>query len=448
MAGRFFAPRCWSCLALGLTTTLVLWLALQRGAASEQAPEKENKPAENQQANGEKEEPRPPFPGPELAEYRQIALEKQPLLAAYRASLANAQARSQAVDALCVPNLLAPDLPIRREQAALGVEVAAATLHRAEAEIIYDVTRNYLSAVYAASQADLADRILADLEKLKTKKVPLYEAVREAPKEDKEKLDIYAAMVRGRREEALAGVHRALAALREAMGVGCDFPLPITIRLLPESRSAVSCHEAVDLAITRRPELVQTIVTAEIADLEVKTQSVLHGATGRTFAGSSDIHAHPVPPGFHDNEYRPESVGVEMPVTLPGPACYRVEQAQDLSSRAHAVVEKTRGLIRLEVEDLTARLAGTAAKLDHFNQALETARKRYIDIRDDFTSRAQIEAKKFLTLDFVLDANRLGREVRLEYNETLYRYNLLLADLERATAGGICPFSCAAPLHP
>ena len=44
------------------------------------------------------------------------------------------------------------------------------------------------------------------------------------------------------------------------------------------------------------------------------------------------------------------AVGVEMPATLNGSRCDRVDQAQAYNARAEAVVDKTRGLILLDAE--------------------------------------------------------------------------------------------------
>ena len=43
------------------------------------------------------------------------------------------------------------------------------------------------------------------------------------------------------------------------------------------------------------------------------------------------------------------------------------------------------------------------------------------------------------TLDEVLDASSLATQMLLDANTAEFNYLLLLADLERVTAGGICP---------
>src|SRR5437870_3666101 len=102
----------------------------------------------------------------DLAACRQMALARQPALAAAQATLAAAQARARAVEELHVPTFLQPDLPIRRHQAALGVGIAQAGVNQAEAETIYAATRNYFSVLFAREQQAVALQALENLKGL------------------------------------------------------------------------------------------------------------------------------------------------------------------------------------------------------------------------------------------------------------------------------------------
>src|SRR5205823_7842281 len=95
-------------------------------------------------------------PPPGLAALRLLALEKQPALAAYRASAAAAEAKSEALDRLKLASLIRRDLPTRRHQAEQGVLAAHAQLNKAEYDTLYAVTRTYLSVVYAQQQLAIA----------------------------------------------------------------------------------------------------------------------------------------------------------------------------------------------------------------------------------------------------------------------------------------------------
>src|SRR5262245_58418120 len=82
-----------------------------------------------------------------LAECIQLALERQPRVAAQRASLAAAADSKRAVETLRCPAGLHPQIPVRCRQAALGVAAAAAGLERAEREAVYAVTRLYFTVL-------------------------------------------------------------------------------------------------------------------------------------------------------------------------------------------------------------------------------------------------------------------------------------------------------------
>ena len=89
--------------------------------------------------------------------------------------------------------------------------------------------------------------------------------------------------------------------------------------------------EIVALALARRGEMVQVVTAAEVTDLEVAAQDKSFMPRVTTFAFGADIHAHPVPQGISNNEYRPGATGLEMPPSLAGPrllprcACPRFE---------------------------------------------------------------------------------------------------------------------------
>src|SRR5207248_3474717 len=106
----------------------------------------------------------PPAPSGkiDLPTCRRIAMERQPSLAAARATLAAAQVRSQALENMHLAGVIRHDIPIRRKQATLGVEIAQAQLTQAEFETIYAVTRTYVGVLYAQAQLRVADRVLSN----------------------------------------------------------------------------------------------------------------------------------------------------------------------------------------------------------------------------------------------------------------------------------------------
>src|SRR5438034_1866939 len=85
---------------------------------------------------------RPAEPPPlDLLDCLQIAHERQPAIAAARASLAAHEASYRGVMGLRAPGFLAPDLPVRKQQAGRGLAAARADLCQTEYDTTYAVIR-------------------------------------------------------------------------------------------------------------------------------------------------------------------------------------------------------------------------------------------------------------------------------------------------------------------
>jgi outer membrane protein TolC len=370
----------------------------------------------------------------DLAACRQLALDQQPALKAYRASQAAAAAKARALDDLRLAPLVAHDIPIRRKQSALGVQIAEARVAQAEQETIYAVTRNYLTVLYARKQDALVEKALENLKDLKdTVKQIVDDGLRkDVTARDLDRINVLVLLAEGKQEEPKLGSLRALAALREAIGLETDAPLVLADKEVPYPRPEVRRDQVLELAVSKRPELLQAALAAEVFCWEVKAQGSIHGPTGRTFATGSDLHADPVPQGSHNGEYRPGAVGIEMPPNLVGEKSARVEQAQDFHERAEAVVEKTRKLVGLDAEDAFLRWQEWSRKAERFREGADQAEKLSRNLRDDFkTAGAKVR------LDDVITSGVLAIQIRVEANEAQFRYLLALAALERATGGGL-----------
>jgi outer membrane protein TolC len=368
-----------------------------------------------------------------------MALEKQPALAAARASLAAAEARVRSLDRLCLASLLSRDIPIRRQQAALGVEIQQAALLQAEADTLHSVTYTYLAALFSLEMQEEAERTrirLVDLKELAEKIVR--EGLRKDVSEVQVKLvDSYIRVVNGRLQEALLGHQRALAGLREAMGLEPDCPLQLAQNRLPEaSFHPFTCSQVVDLALARRAEVVQTGNLGTVTCLEVQAQGKTLLPSSRTFAAGSDIHAKPVPTGVHDLDYKPDVLGEEMPTLLAGPRSGRVEQAQAYHARAEAVADKTRNLIALDAQNACLRWQEFAAKSVQMKDAPAGFDEHFRKLRQRFSE--SLDKAGSPTLEDLLDSGRTAARVRIEARQTEYQALLSLAALERITAGGLC----------
>jgi outer membrane protein TolC len=375
----------------------------------------------------------------DLAACRSIALERQPAIAAAQASVAAAQVRVAGLHKLHAIPLVAGDLPIRRQQAALGVAGAEAQLEQARWDALYDVTRTYLTAVYARQQLKVADDAQRELTKLKE------EASTAGKDRVAEQITVYIKVVQGRRETAQEGVERALAALREATGLGADACITVADTKLPDLTPAVCRDDVIALALSRRGEMVQAATAAEVTGFEVKAQeSKRLSPSFRTFASASDIHAQPVPQAGRGIEYHPGAVGPEMPTTLVGKRAERVEQARALSARADAVADKTRGLIALEADDAFHKWQETARRLPRARDAADSQKA----LADKLAKDAK-DPNLDVRFSEAMAANALASQLRLEANEAHLQHLLNLATLERVTAGGFSAGFVPAPAtHP
>ena len=388
------------------------------------------------------EPPTPAFPQPapappavtvlDLNQCLHLALDRQPRLAAARASLAAAQDGLQALENLRLAAVVDREIPVRRRQAALGVTAAAAGVDVAEHDAAYAVARSYFTILFAREQEEVARSVVDRLTAIQqTAKRQLDAGARDVSSADVNRATVYLRLARAKRVEAAGGVIRARAALKEAVGLG-DVCLDVPPGRLPEPAVSPCLGDIVALALARRGDLVRATVFAEVACLEIDAQGTSIHPKMNTFAIGSDIHAVQVPQGVANTEYRPGAVPPEMPALLAGPRADRVKRAQDLHFRARAVVETARNLITLEAEDAVLRWQQAAQQVAEAREAAATGTTLAEDLTKDFTAGLKVK------VDEVVNARVLAAQARSQLNEYLYREILALLDLERITAGGVC----------
>jgi outer membrane protein TolC len=380
---------------------------------------------------------------------RQIALGNQPTIAATRAALKASLDRVNALENLRVPTCLARDLPIRRKQAALGVTIAEGGIAQAEAETLHGVTSSYLGALYAVQQIKLANEPEKGiLHRLKDLQTLVTDAERRRRRdvvlpEHKNLVQSFLQTLDGRIQEAQQGKLRALAALREAMGVGPECPVAVVERDLPCPHVQPQLPELVALALARRGEMIQAATFAEVVCLEIEAQSLVRRPSAKTFASGSDIHAKPVPSGdLGGVNFRPAIVGPDMPAFLNGSTAARVQQARDYHERAQALTIKTRNLIALEVEDLYRRWVDKSEKAAQLEKAFQQARIFSEKMKETYV---KTQRGDYPTLDQVINSGLITTRLQLEWKEAHYQALLALAALERATGGGFAVDFDAAP---
>jgi outer membrane protein TolC len=376
-----------------------------------------------------------------LADCLHLALQRQPAVAVQRAGLEVATDRERALDTLCVPKCLAPDLPVRRQQAAIGVTAAAACVDLAERDTVYAVTRTYFTVLYAREQERVARGVTERLSALNETAARMLKAgARNVTDADVDRTTIYLELAETRRLQAAKGVDRALAALKEAIGLGPGCCLEVPPGSLPEPELHLCRDDVIAWALARRSDLVKAGTFATLTALEVEAQAASWLPQRQTFAAGADIHSRQVPQEQHNTEYRPGTDPPEMPTILVGSRPERMKQAQSLSMRAAALVDKARGLIILEAEDAYKRWEEASEKVPHLRKAAEAGDRLADSLRKDFTSGQKVRP------DEVVNAQVLTAQARSQLNEALYQQVLALADLERVTAGGFCASLAGQPV--
>ena len=374
---------------------------------------------------------KPEVPKLSLLDCLRIANDRQPSLTAARASLAARQAAQRGVNELHAPRFLAPDLPIRRKQSLRGLDAAEAELYQAEYDTSYAVIRMYYTAVYARQQYEVAEDVVGGLTFWRDLVAKAVQAGGDPNlnQDVVDRLNVYLKLAEAKQAQGLIGTQRALAALREAMGVGADCGefRPFDAKL-PVPTIKPDKNQIIDLAVGRRGELVQAQVAADVTRLEVcAQQAFLLRPSVRTFASSSDIHAKSVPTGLRNGEYKPGAMGVEMPANVAGSRDARVEQVRDYSARADAVVEKTRQLITLEAENEYQTWLEAELQTDANREAARLGRLLADRMRNNAANTKKED---------ILQTDVLAGQAQAAYNEALYHKILSLANLERITAGG------------
>ncbi|GBD35045.1 hypothetical protein HRbin36_00149 [bacterium HR36] len=368
-----------------------------------------------------------------------LALHKQPNIAAAQASLQAAQIQYQAAHS---PFALftGPQIIYRRQQAAHGLAVAQAGLTQAELETIQAVTRNYLSYLYAREQTAIADETVRSLGVMAQLAKKLVDAgSREVTTSDLERINTYQLIAQTRLARARLGSEQARAALREAIGLPEKHPLHIAAvslgdyydsvtKHMREHKQTISCDKAVELALANRPEATQAHLLAEVIALEIKAQGLTFRTNALTFAARSDVHSKTLPATILDPDYRPGPIAPEMPAMISGTRRARQSRTEALYIRALAGAEKVEHLIALEVRVLCTRLQELEEQVRLLRQAVERSGKLRKDAEKAYAAD-QLSTEKMLA------AQLLDAQTRADLNEALYNYCITLAALQRATAG-------------
>lgn len=368
-----------------------------------------------------------------LADCLAISQERQPSLMVARARHAAAQSSLTSLESLDGPLArMRHDLPLRRQQARLGIDAAQADLARLEIENRYVVIRSYLSVLYARAQREVLDDLINDLKYLR-ERVRAAVAKKERPEWSPTTVDLitlYLRRTEARKVEAERGIALSLAALREALNLEPAVCLTIVEEAIPQPQVRVCREEILAAAAARRGEVIEASLASEVAALETDIQATRcrRGPTN-TFAAGSDLHAKHVPQPIYGEDFRPGGIPLAMPHVLVGPRANRVETAHDLSIQAAAVAQKTRNLALLEAEEAYYQWDEWSRKLVLLGEAKMVGTRLGGELHQEF--RGSLKR----LIDAILPESLLAAQARSDYNEALFRHAIALAALERVTAG-------------
>jgi outer membrane protein TolC len=405
--------------------------------------EQDEKGQKNGDKNGKNGDAKSVEVGPELTlgECIAIAQERSPGLRALRNTYEATAASSQALNNIgSLGELFAPDLPVRKQQAACGLRAAAADIQKKQNELTQATTRLYFTVVYARQQQEITEDVVAQIELLMTIARELLKAGDKRitqGKIDTMGLGLDAAMIL--RLKARSGAQQAMEGLRQLMNVKEeDFPFRVADKELPVIgvKPGLTKEIVRERALAARPEIVLAAAGLDAFRLEVYAQArVRCGSTVRTFASGSDIHARPTPPGSMGAEYRPEPLAPEMPPYLVGSQTDRVNRAMAYCRRAEAMYEDTRTLIALEAGIAFIKFDEATKKLEIAKDQLKNGKSLMERTREGFENP---NAEK----DMLVGAYVAASKAHADYVDAVFEHVLALAALERITGGTIrAPFA-------
>src|SRR5262249_44467777 len=147
----------------------------------------------------------------------------------------------------------------------------------AQWETRYAINRNFYSVMYAHTQGDLLDKVVQKLKAARDKTKTFLEDPKIKVKDlkvsdlDIKNLDVLIATYEAKQIEAKVGLKKAIAALREAMGVD-DCPLVLIEASLDVALIEIECRQVVALALERRGEMIQVQSALQVTNLEIEAQ--------------------------------------------------------------------------------------------------------------------------------------------------------------------------------
>jgi outer membrane protein len=300
----------------------------------------------------------------------------------------------------------------------------------AAAAIARDVKTAYYMAVLAHSQAEIARR---SLEQAQRNVAQISERVQRGvtPEFDKLRAQVTVANRRPVYTRAENGSAIAMESLKRLMGVALDRPVALA-GSLEYTPFVASLEELTGRALESRPDLAAVRRRASAAEFRSKAQAAndrpllqLDGSLSWQGETSDGLW-----PG--DRE-RASSAALGLSMSWPLLDGFRnknqTRQARAVSARTRLEVRQMEDLVRLEVRSGYADVESIAEEISGAEQALALAKEAYEIARVRYETGVS-------TLVEYQDAELASVEAEFTLSETLFRYNVALAQLAFNTGEG------------
>lgn len=336
-----------------------------------------------------------------------------------------------------VAEWIKPELPVRRQQAASGIVAAEAAVAKARQEIRYDVCRLYYTVVFAKQQEFIVNEIAEQLKLYKVFVEDYLKSTRPDPNAPlgittitKNQVNIFLAKAEVKLKLAQGGQRKALAALKQAMGVDpASKDFEVKDHELPIMGGTVTEDQVLMHSMARRPELVQAAAATDAFRLEVCAQDKNRFSLQvQTLANATDLHANVVPAPIRNGEYKPGANPPEMPPQLFGKRLERVARAIEISRRQDAQYEQVQSLVKLQAIYAYEQWRETGEQMAIARRGFENGREMAELTKKNVGSVKQIDLVQNYGQALIAQS---------EYLDAVYEHIKALINLELVTAGAV-----------
>ncbi len=313
---------------------------------------------------------------------------------------------------------------LRTNAAARAEESAEAALENRKRQLALEVYRAYFTAARAQSDLDVAEDVLADVDRVVELNTARYRTGEisggELKRIELERLRFLDEVFTARLE--VRNTKSALLALLNISSLEQDFELadslgttPAPLRPYLDLSYPAALEELRQKGLRQRPDLQAALGEERRADTETLHQKAIRSANLTVTGGWKRMEG-----------LNTVAVGITMPLKIFNRNQDGITQAEAELARARNLAEATRIALLLEIQQA-------------FN-AVQVNRERLRYIERDYLEKSE-ESRRILTASYrmgeadlidLLDAERTYRESRRIYNQALCNYRISLSELAAA----------------